>query len=336
MRIAKYIFLLILLLAGTLSVFVATKDGSYFIEKSKIIDVPKATVYNYVSDAKNWDTFNPWKGQKNEIRNLQKFENDSILQVISLNEVESELRLTFSDTLKGTKVSWSTKGKMGFKDKFFTLINKGVKNTFGTMFDKGLTTINTILTTEINTYNIALNGFVERDTVFYIQRPVSCKKEELPKKIKNILPKLNELIKNTNTETDGAPFIIYHSKDTLANTITFSIAIPTKQKVFTSSGSDTFSGQTNPFQAVKATLTGNYNHKKEALAKIFDFMEKNKLEQSDKHKEIEIISKNSVTDKSASKWVTEIYIPVRPKKVLPKVNPVKKDSISTTIDSEFK
>ena len=336
MRIAKYIFLLILLLVGTLSVFIATKNGNYFIEKSKVINVPRATVYSYVSDSKNWDTFNPWKEKKNAIKTLESFQNDSIVQLLTVNEVESELHLTFKDTLKGTKVSWSTKGQMGFKDKFYALINKGVKNTFGDMFDKGLSTINTILTAEVNTFDVKVDGFVERDTTFYVQRPVSCKVEELPGKIKTILPKLNELLKSTNTVINGAPFIIYHSKDTLNNTITFSIAVPTRVKIHTSSQSDVLTGQTDPYQAVKATLTGNYNHKKEALSKIFKFMEENRLEQSDRHKEIEVISKNITTDKSASKWVTEIYIPVRPKKALVKAAPIKKDSLNTAIDAQFK
>jgi effector-binding domain-containing protein len=337
MRIAKYIFLLFLLIAGTLSVFVATKDGKYFIEKSKIIEVPRATVYNYIADSKNWDTLNPWKEEKNDLKTIERFENDSILQILKLNDVESNLRITLSDTLKNTKIVWSTKGEMGFKDKFFALINRGVKNTIGEKFDKGLVTLNTILTTEINTFDIKMNGFVERDTIFYIQRPISCTTEELPKKIKSILPKLNQLLKNTNTPSDGAPFIIYHSRDTINNKITFSVAIPTKQKVFTTPESDIYTGQTNPFQAVKATLTGNYSHKKEAIRKIFAFMEANRLEQSDRHKEIEIIPVNNATEKSASKWVTEIYIPVRPKKTtVTNVKPVKKDSITTVIDKEFK
>lgn len=274
--------------------------------------------------------------RKSKIKILETFQNDSILQQLTVNDIESELRLTFKDTLKGTKVSWSTRGQMSFKDKFYALINKGVKNTFGDMFDKGLSSVNTILTAEINTFDIKVDGFVERDTVFYVQRPVSCKEEELSNKIKTILPQLNQLLKSTNTVINGAPFIIYHSKDSIKNTITFSVAVPTRVKVRTSSQSDVLTGQTNPFQAVKATLTGNYNHKKEAISRIFKFMEENRLEQSDRHKEIEVISKNITTDKSASKWVTEIYIPVRPKKLAIKVRSVKNDTINTIIDSQFK
>jgi effector-binding domain-containing protein len=331
MRIAKYIFLLLLLFASALSVFVATKDGSYKIVKSKIIEVPKKTVLNFVSDKKNWETINPWKtdSQKGIVKSQQVFEKDSISQLILLAGKETQTTWIFSDSLKNTKVSWITYGKMSFTDKFLNLINKGEKNNIGDSFDDGLSNLNKILSTEVNTYTIKLDGFVSRDTIFYIQKLAKCKLEDLPKNIKTQLPSLQKLIATTDTESNGNPFIIYHSRDTIANTIAFSVAIPTKEKIYTSAESDVITGQTNPFQAVKATLTGNYSHKKEAIDKIFAFMKQNKLEQSPKHKEIEIITKSSATDKLASKWVTEIFIPVRPiKPAFKKKVSVSKDSIA--------
>ncbi|WP_228463134.1 effector binding domain-containing protein, partial [Flavobacterium psychrophilum] len=337
MRIAKYIFLLLLLITITISVFVATKDGSYVVTKHKEINVPKEIVFNYVSNSKNWETINPWKGENAKIQSVQKIDGEIILQNIVINKIPAELKLTIKDTLiKKTIVTWTTRGKLSFKDKFLSIINRGTHNDFGEKFDNGLTLLNTILTTEINSFSVKIDGFVNRDTVFYIQQVISCKVEELPTKIKKTLPKLNELLKITNTPKKGDPFVIYHAVDSLANKITISVAIPTKNKVFTSSESDIYTGQTNPFQAVKATLTGNYNHKKEVLEQLYDFMSKNKLERSDRNKIFEIIPKNSLTEKSAAKWVTEIYIPVRPKKITVRIKPVKADTINTVIESNFK
>ncbi len=329
MKIAKYIFLLLLLSVGTISVFVATKDGSYQIQRKKIIDVSKDIAYKYVAEDKNWDSINPWKADNWKISEIQKLNDSTITHNITINEVNHELTLTFKDTLsKKTVLTWSTKGQMDFKEKFLGLINRGTDNNFAKKFDDGLLAINNILTREINTYTIKVDGFVKRDTVFYIQRPVSCKIEEIPSKINYFLPKLNELLKITNTPSNGVPFLIYHSKDSIKNKYTFSIAVPTKKKIYTSAESDIYNGQTDPFGAIKATLTGNYNHKKEALAKIKTFIEENHLEQSDTYKEIELIPKNITTDKSASKWVTEIYIPVRPKKIVPiKPKVAAKDSL---------
>ncbi|WP_309609729.1 GyrI-like domain-containing protein [Flavobacterium sp.] len=324
MKIAKYIFLLVLLFVITSSILIITKDGSYTVVKSKLIKVPKNTVFNYLAENKNWDVINPWKNtlEKGSLIKQEEFNKDSIAQIISLNNT-NEIKTTwqFTDSLNYTKISWITKGKMSFKEKFLGIINRGQKNNLADSFEIGLSNLNKILTTEINTFNIKIDGFVNRDTIFYIQKPATCKLEQLPNNIKIILPKLQKLLLVTKRKTNGEPFIIYHSKDTVANTITFSVAIPTKEKVQISAGSDIYSGQNNPFQAVKATLTGNYNHKKEAVAKIFAYMKENKLEQSPKYKEVDIILKNTTTDKSASKWVTEILIPVRPIKPIVKKKP---------------
>src|ERR1043165_2275616 len=61
MRILKYIFLLLLLAFFALSVFVATQKGNFEVERSKIIKSPKATVFNYVNDYRNWENFGSWK-----------------------------------------------------------------------------------------------------------------------------------------------------------------------------------------------------------------------------------------------------------------------------------
>lgn len=334
MKIAKYLVLLVLLLTTTVSVFVATKDGKYSVKRSKVIDLPKETVYNYVSDRKNWDSINPWKEENLKLINFEKTDDTTVIQKIFLNEVENNLTLNIKDTLsKKTILEWSTQGNLSFRDKFLSIIGKGTKNNFDDKFDEGLNTVNTILTREIKSFTVKLEGFVRLDTIFYIQRPIACKTKDLAKQIKIQLPKLKKLLLTTNTPTKNSPFIIYHKKDTLNDIITFSVALPTEKKVYTTSESDIFNGQTNPFGAIKATLTGNYINKQEAYAKINEYIKKNKLEQSPTYKVIEFIPKNSLTEKSASTWVTEIYVPVRPikKPVIKKVNKVNQDSLTKAI-----
>lgn len=334
MKIAKYLILLLFLLAGTISVFVATKDGKYSVKRSKLIDLPKETVYKYVSDRKNWDSINPWIEKNIKLIDFQNPNDTTVTQKILLHEIENNLTLKIKDTLsKKTVLQWSTEGSLSFKDKFLSIISKGAKNNFDDKFDEGLNSVNTILTREIKSFNIKFEGFVRLDTIFYIQRPLVCKTDDLPKQIKSQLPKLKRLLANANVTAKGSPFIIYHKKDTLNDIITFSVALPTEKKVYTTSESDIFNGQTNPFGAVKATLTGNYINKKEALAKINEFIKQNKLEQSPTYKVIEFIPKNILTEKSASTWVTEIYVPVRPIKVVQvkKVNTANQDSITKSI-----
>ena len=336
MKVAKYLFLLALLFTGTISVFVATKDGNYTIKHEQLIEVPKEIAYKYISDRKNWDSINPWQGENFKIIQSQNIANESILQKIVLNEVESDLKLEFRDTLnKKTNAIWSTQGQLTFKDKFLSIIGKGAKNDFEDRFEDALSFVNKTLMREINSFDIKLDGFVKRDTIYYIQRPVVSTKEHIPQMVKHFIPKLQKILTSTHTPTTGAPFIIYHQKDSLKNEFKYSIAIPTKQKIFLSSDSDIMNGQINPSSTIKATIKGNYHHLVKAYPKFTTFMEDNRLEQSNKYKEIEVLSKNNTTEKSASNWITEIYFPVRPKKIAIKVRPVKKDSLNTIIDSHL-
>lgn len=337
MKILKYIFLLLVLLSITISVFVATKDGTYTVTESKLIDVSLNDVFQYAGDYKNFSSFNPWKEENVIIKFSETFEKDSIHLQYKEQEDTKQFTLIFKDTLPHkTLVTWTTKGKTSFKDKLLALIGRGSKNDLSEMFVKGLSSLNTILSSEINEYSTKIDGFIEQDTIFYIQKPLQCKTAELPAKIKYYLPQLQRLLKDTNTKSNGAPFLVYHRKDTIQDKIIFSLAIPTINKVYTSTDSDIITGQINPYQAIKATLKGNYLHKYQVMNQIKEFMETNRLEQSDKHKEIELIPHNALTDKSASKWVTEIIIPVRPKKLTIRVRPTQKDSVNTYIDSYFK
>lgn len=332
MKIAKYLFLLLLLFSATVSIFVATKDGSYTIKKEKTISVPREIVYKYITDKKNWDSINPWQGENVVITKSELVPNESISQSIVLNQTTNQLQLELKDTLKNkTIATWSTSGTQTFKDKLFSIIGRGSKNDFDDRFEKGLSFINKTLTREINTFEIKLNGFAKRDTIFYIQIPVVSSKEQIPYYIKKNLPKLQQILTSTETPTNGDPFIIYHAKDSVANKFKYSIAIPLKEKIYTSPDSDIINGQINPTGYAKVIVKGNYIHLNEAYQKLSAYMRENKLQRTYRFKEIEIISKNSLTEKSASNWKTEINIAARPIKVVEKPKVIKKDSTNTTV-----
>lgn len=331
MKVAKYIFLLLLLFIGTISVFVATKDGNYTIKHEQIIEVPRDVTYKYFTNKENWDSINPWKDESFKILNSQNTANESIIQNVVLNDANNEIKLEFQDTLSNkTKAIWSTQGQLTFKDKFLSIIGKGAKNDFEDRFKEALTFANKTLIREINNFDLKLNGFIKRDTIYYIQKPVVSTKEQIPFVIKHFVPKLQRILTSTNTKTKGAPFIIYHQKDSIKNQFKYSIAIPTEYKIFMSSDSDIMNGQINPSSTVKATIKGNYRHLPKAYTAFNKFMEENKLEKSYKFKEIEVLVKTSITEKSASNLVTELYFPVKPKKAIIKTNNIKKDSTKTT------
>ena len=68
MRILKYIFLVVLLAFIGTAVFVTTQKGNYDVTKSEIIKTPRATVFDYVNDYKNWETFIAWAKEDTEMK----------------------------------------------------------------------------------------------------------------------------------------------------------------------------------------------------------------------------------------------------------------------------
>ncbi len=143
MRILKYISLLLFLFLIGLSVFVSTQKGDYDVTVSKVIKNPRTTVFNYINDYKNWETFCSWikndksyqftypgltlgKGgscswtsssSEGSIKTIDVKENESIFQKMKNNEAPFEMYWSFKDTLGGTKVTWRNKGKLDFKNK---------------------------------------------------------------------------------------------------------------------------------------------------------------------------------------------------------------------------
>ena len=162
MRILKYIFLLLLLSVVALSIFIATQKGDFKVERSKVINSPKEVVFNYVNDLKNWSDFGSWtlsdpetsytypantvgrggsyswesKDGDGKIATLYVKANDSIAQKMNFNGSDSKVAWKFKDTIGGTKVTWSTEGKMSFTMKIYAALNGGVNRVIGSLYEK--------------------------------------------------------------------------------------------------------------------------------------------------------------------------------------------------------
>lgn len=342
MKILKYLFLLLLLSLVALTVFVATQKGIFSIERSKVINSPKATVYNYVNDFRNYEDFESWSVQDPSIKmtfpnktsgngasyywdgaegkgnaiTLKTKEGESIQQKMKYDGTEADVTWTFKDTLAGkTKVTWKASGTMSFLFKVYTALNGGSDKVIGTIYEKSLANIDKNLDFETKTFSIQVNGVVKKTETPYIRQTFTSEIPKINKNARIVIPKLMEFSQNNGLATNGKPFIIYHTYDTSTGLAKISICLPTNKEIMTTSGSDISGGKLNGFEAVKTTLKGDYTHLNEAIAKTTAYINKEKItsELSWSHLEILTISKLDV--KGSSKLMTEIYFPVKPKVV---------------------
>ena len=344
MRILKYILLIVVLFFIGLIVFVATQKADYNITRSKVIKKPRAIIYNFVNDFKNWETFDSrfatdksivfnypeltlgkgasfsWKGDDDEGKlktNLVK-ENVTITQDQVLNGENSKVSWQFKDTLGGTKVTWKSSGKLDFKSKVASFFNGGINAFVGNEYERSLENLAKTLDYELKTFSIKENGVVNRKPTFYLKQSVLCREKSIAKNIGIIIPRLEKFFSKNKIDSNGKPFVIYTKYDRINDLVDLSVCIPVKDSIFISKGSDVQSGKLPYYTAIKATLTGDYSHLQKAWNKAYQYGDKKTFIRNANLQIVEVYSKTRSDIKNPSKWITEVYVPVYPKVVATK------------------
>ncbi|TDO73703.1 hypothetical protein EV143_105303 [Flavobacterium chryseum] len=352
MKILKYLFLLSLLTLVALTVFVATQKGIFSIQRSKVINSPRSTVYNYLNDLRNYEDFESWSVEDPTIKmyfpaktigngasyswegaegignaiTLKTKEGESIEQKMKFDGTEADVNWTLKDTLAGkTVVTWKAKGTMSFLFKVYTALNGGSDNVIGTIYEKSLANIDKNLDFETKTFAVQVNGVVKKTETPYIKQTFTSEIEKVNKNARVVIPKLIHFSETNGLQTTGKPFIIYHTYDTAKGLAKISICLPINRSITTSSGSDILSGKLNGFEAVKTTLTGDYTHSKEAIAKTTAFINKEKITPDLSWSHLEVLTVSKLDVKSPSKLETEFYFPT-----IPKVVPVVAEPVYTS------
>jgi hypothetical protein len=356
MRIIKYLFLLFLLSLVALTIYIATQKGNFNIESSKVINSPKATVFNYVNDLKNWPTFSSWiisdpsikstfspstigggssltwEGN-NGIVNIETLyikTNDSIVQKMDFNDTSSEVYWDFKDTIGGTKVTWKSVGKLDFMSKVSAFFNLGTKKTIVKAYDKSLVNLDKKLDFENSSYAVKINGLVKKLETYYLRQSFTSKISDITKNANVVFPRIIAFCKQNNIIQNGKPFIIYKTYDTIKDLTKASFCIPIKDQIFISEGSDISSGKLVAFEALKTSLTGNYTYKNKALFETTAYTTAKNIQTGSSFSHMEIFTKGRNENLSPSKWLTEIYFPIAPK-VVPVPKKVYKKIINDSI-----
>lgn len=358
MKILKYIFLLLLLTLFATTVFIATQKGNFDVTRSRVIKSQRSTVFNYVNDFRNWETFGSWKKEdpemtfnypnntvgiganyswkgndrNGEMRTIAVKNNVSIHQKMGFNGSLSDVYWNFKDTTGGTKVTWRSKGTIGFGFKIYSFFKGGPSNVIGHTYEKSLANLDKTLDYEINTYSIKVTGIVQKLGCYYLKQSITSKISDVPKNLRIMIPKIINFFKKNKLVMYGKPFVLYHTYDEASGITKLSVCIPIKNIVYTSEGSDITSGQLYPFKAVKTILKGDYSHSKEAWRKTSEFISKNNLSQNINVASLELYYKNIEQIANPSQWITEIYIPIQSKAVVVNKPKAAVDSVTTQVE----
>lgn len=336
MRILKYLFLLCLLAFIGFSVHIATQKGDFEIQVSRVIKTNRATVYDYVNDYKNWESFGSWMNKnldlqfnydKNSIglgascsfetnsdtgtiKTLWTKENDSLSQKINLNNSVATIAWKFKDTLGGTKITVYSRGKMDLYTKINTFFNGGVNRVLTDFYNKSLLNLDKTVRYEMNTYFVKVNGIAQIKSGYCLQKTITCRIKNISKNTKILLAEMVLFFKKNKIISAGNPFVCYKKYDIKNDIATLSIGIPVKKQISISDGSDITSSEITPYTCVKTTMVGDYSHSKTAWKKAKEYIKANKLKENKAGSYTEIFIKTIDNVKRPSKCITEIYIPI--------------------------
>lgn len=346
MKIVKYVFLLLVLAVIAVTVFIATQEGKYDIKKERTIKVPKAVLYNYINEYKNWEnvgiltgsdttavfTYGPstsgagatmsWKQKDNdgEVKTVRTSENDSIVQNAVIDGLNSEIKWAFKDSLNSTKITVNFKGQLSFSEKTNALLKGGVSDKMESVLDKALDNLDNFLVKELAVYTIEVKGRITKTSAFYLGHAVTSKISDINKNAAETFPKLLNFIKENKIIKNGSPFILYRSIDKALDNATYVVCIPIKEEIRTSIGSEYEGGSITEFQAVKTTLKGDYSHLREAWDKSKQYLIEKGIQENTTGQYVEMYTKGVQKTKRPSEWVTDIYIPVGQPTILPLVD----------------
>ena len=336
MKIIKYIFLLLLLSAVSLTVFIATQTGSYYIKEEKLIDIPKNVVFGYVNDYANWNhihilaetdsttvytsndsisgegTEATWQSGEfdGRIQTVRTAAFDTIKQNAYTGTHLTEVLWTFKDTLNTTKVSVRVKGELTFKEKAYALLQGNTGERYEKSLQSGLEHLKNYLTEEISAYNITVKGKAVKKEAFYLGFATTSSITGISQRVSSVLPRLRQFVADNNITTAGRAFVLYNKYDKLNGSAAYSVCIPITEEIYTTPPSEFTGGKLYAFPAYKTTLKGDYSHLKEAWAKTYAQLEEKGIPVYEAGQYVEVLTVNMKQSKQPSKWVTDIYFPI--------------------------
>jgi hypothetical protein len=339
MKIVKYVFLLLVLAAVAITVFIATQNGQYTIEQKKLINAPRPVLFGYVNDYKNWGNLDiltdadstaaytisenstgksasmAWKKNSTtgNIATTNVINNDSIIQKASINGLDSDIRWAFKDTVGGTKVSVKIYGELTFSEKATALLEHGkISTTLEKSVNKGLNNLNAFLVSELKKFSVEVKGVVTKKGTFYMGQTITSAAEDVNKNAAATFVKLLAFTKENKIIVTGAPFILYKNYSRNQATATYTLALPIKEEIFTSPGSEYEGGKLQPYNALKTALRGDYTHLPKAWAAADIHIAEKALIENPALPYLVSYSKNIRDTRRPSAWVSDIYIPVGP------------------------
>ncbi len=330
----KYFFLLILAIAMAVGGYLISLDNEYKVVRTKQIEAPANLVFTQIANLKNWEKWAPWKdkdslikfeypgstdkegdyfrftdpdGNRQKLTNLTLSPDTLIVQSLSSNEHTQEYSWQIIPDKKGVKLTWTVSGELDLTQRLFA---DQMDELLGPSMARGLELIDRSVHNDMNKHETKVLKPVELSPTYYLYKTASCKMDSLGKQMDKILPEVILYAVKNQLETNGKPFVIYNKRDTINNSVIFSAAIPTKEKISVNNA-NILTGQTPGGLYLKIKFQGDYKYLDEAWDAGYQYINSQENLIVDTTREpFEIYAAGHTKSLNPADWITYLYIPV--------------------------
>ncbi len=344
MKIIKYLFFLLLLIIIGGAVYVATIDGEFQVEESRVIDAPDELLFSTINEYKTWEKWGPWMDESDDLI-MEYPENTSgegasyswksetqgdgkmktkkaspfssidqeITFITPMGESKSDVYWKFEKIEgKKTKVTWGMKGTQSFMEKaFWATQDSTVSQMLRPMYQRGLKKLDAYTKEKMKVYSVNVDGVTEHEGTYYMYSATTSSIAQMEEKMAQMLPAVKSYMTQNNLPQTGMPFTLYTEFNQEQGTTIFATAIPTREKVITPKESTILCDQLPKQKVVKTTLKGDYLNLKEAWEAGYKYITDNGLEPDPKSPPFEVYKTDPQLQPNPAEWITEIYVPIK-------------------------
>jgi len=342
MKIFKYLLFLTLIFIIGASIYIATKDGKFQVERKLMMEAPKEVIFNEVNDFTTWKNWEPWSekaddmiidyGKKTSgegasyswqseeigdgtIKTIKAQPHSSLEQEISLitplGKSSSEVYWSFESQGDSTLVTWGMIGEQSFMEKAAFLFKDGdLADMMQPMFAKGLNNLQEEISIKMNSYSINIDGITNHGGGYYMYITTASKISQVSGRMQKMVSEVGNFMSSNNIEKIGKPFVLFNEWNENQGTAIYSAAYFTPNEVVTTAESAVLNGSMPNQRTLKTTLKGDYKNLKEARDSSYSYLQKNGLKADENAKPFEVYLTGPKDNANPAEWITNIYIPL--------------------------
>lgn len=334
MKALRIIFIILIILIGGYSIWMATIDPEYRVERSEIIDASPEKVYTVISDFKTWGEWSAWHKMDPEMEitygeasagkgatyswtgDIAGAGTQIITDAVPGESMKTHIAFEGMGEADGswkleqvepgiTKVTWAFSGKSSF---FFRIFNLGIDEAVGGDFEEGLDNLKSYVESLPDETPAVEIEMVQLESMPYYGIKTEMAISDMSSDFFG--QSYGEIMGYLGEEAGAnmlmAPMALFYNWDEENN---LTVVEPAIAVTSDKPGTDRIVKKMSyGGPALKAVHVGGYNTEAEHMA-LDEYMAANNLEWIEGAAAIELYVTDPGAEPDTSKWVTEVYYP---------------------------